>query len=93
MALFGGNKRDFSSIVAPLGKIEADLSSYIGEQDNRVSSLEQEKKSINDEIGIAKTEKAKSEHTVTKIAELLGSDFTDPGEDTPQPDQNDKSDS
>ena len=86
MSLFGGSKRDFSTIVAPLKTIEADLSSYIGEQENRVSSLEEEKKGINDQIGISKTEKAKSEHTVTKIAELLGSNFTDLKQDTTKPD-------
>lgn len=92
MALFS-KKRNFNSIVAPLQNIEADLSAYIGEQQNKVSFLVEEKKVLNSEIKIAEMEKEKSEHTVVKIAELLGGDFTDPGEDTPQPDQNDKSDS
>ena len=74
MALFG-KERTFASIVEPLRTIEADLSSYIGEQDNRKSALEEERKDIDSKIQTAETEKAKSEHTVTKIAELLGSDF------------------
>jgi len=93
---FFEKKRDFNAIVAPLTKIEEDLSSYIGEQNDRVSALEDEKKHINEEIDTANHEKAKSEHTVVKIAELLGSNFEDvvdpADEDVPEtePDEDDK---
>ncbi len=82
MELFGkelfGKERNFEAIVEPLKKIESNLTAYIGEQENKKLGLEDEKKNINDQITLAVTEKAKSEHTVTKIAELLGSDFIPP---------------
>jgi hypothetical protein len=77
MNLIGKKHRTFDSIVAPLTKIEADLSSYVGEQERKVINLEDEKRIIDGSIKVAKTEKAKSAHTITKIAELLGSDFLD----------------
>jgi len=79
MALFGG-KRDYNAIVAPLAKMESDLSAYIGDQGNKVSELETKKKDIDKDINNAEMEIKKSEHTVTKIAELLGSDFDGDGE-------------
>lgn len=80
MALFGSNApRDYNAIVAPLQRIENDLSAYIGDQRNKVSDLETEKKKIDEEIGTANLEMRKSEHTVTKISELLGTDFDGDG--------------
>ena len=79
MALFGGT-RDYNTIVAPLKRIEGELSTYIGDQGNKVSNLESEKKKIDTEISTAELEIKKSQHTVVKIAELLGSDFDGDGE-------------
>jgi len=69
------HRRTFESIVAPLKTIESDLSSYIGEQEDKVLSLNEDRKKIDDDIQEATVEKAKSIHTVNKIAQLLGSDF------------------
>jgi hypothetical protein len=80
MNIIGKKKRTFDSIVAPLTKIEADLSSYVQEQENAVINLQEEKRVIDGNIKTAQTEKAKSAHTITKIAELLGSDFLDENE-------------
>jgi hypothetical protein len=78
MAIFGGT-RDYNSIVAPLKKMENDLSTYIGDQRNTVSELELDKKEIDEKISDSNLEMKKSEHTVTKIAELLGTDFDGDG--------------
>lgn len=76
MALFGTPKpRTYADIVSPLQKIESDLSLYIGDKTNEITNLEDEKKQIDKDIGEANLEVKKSEHTVVKIAELLGSDF------------------
>ena len=94
MALFGASPRDYNSIVAPLKRIEGDLNTYIKDQGTEVSSLEDEKKTIDFRIGVATTEIKKSTHTATKISELLGTDFDGDGvadfvepvtEDTPTP--------
>lgn len=79
MALFGSGPRDYNTIVAPLTKIESDLSEYIGDQRNNVSTLESEKKTIDEQIATSELEMRKSEHTVSKIAELLGTDFDGDG--------------
>jgi len=68
-------QRTFDSIVAPLTKIESELNSYVEEQERAVVDLEEAKRVIDGNINVAKTEKAKSAHTITKIAELLGSNF------------------
>ena len=70
MKLFN-SKRNFDSIIAPLHKVEADLSEYIGEQANRISFLQQEKQNTEMDIRIAKSERTKSEHMVPIIAEIL----------------------
>jgi len=70
-------ERTFETIVAPLSKIETDLAFYIGEQSNKRANLEDEKQEIEKEIVTSRLEKKKSEHTVVKIAELLGSNFTE----------------
>ena len=80
MALFGSAPRDYNAIVAPLQRIESDLSTYIGDQRNKVSTLESEKKTIDEEIATSELEMKKSEHTVSKIAELLGTDFDGDGD-------------
>ena len=78
MALFGTPKqRTFADIVYPLKQIEADLSTYIGDKGNEITNLEEEKKRIDKNIADADFEVKKSEHTVVKISELLGSDFDD----------------
>ena len=69
-------ERNFDNIVAPLTKIEEDLTAYIGEQVDKRSSLEEDKKDIEKQIETSRLEKKKSEHTVTKISELLGTHFT-----------------
>jgi hypothetical protein len=78
MALFGGVK-DYNSIVAPLKKIEGDLQTYIGEQQNLRGNLEKEKIEIDKKISVADLEKKKSEHTARKISELLATDFDGDG--------------
>lgn len=75
MALFKTKDKNYDSIVAPLQQIESDLSTYIGDQRNNISGLEEEKKGINSKISDSTIEIRKSEFTVTKIAELLGSDL------------------
>jgi len=76
MGIFGiGGERNFASIVAPLRTIEADLQSYIQEKVDAKIALEEEKKAIEDQIAVANSEQLKSEHTVTKIADLLGADI------------------
>ena len=79
MALFGGNPRDYNTIVAPLKRIEGDLSTYIGDQRNEVSRLESDKQNIDTQIAHSNLEVKKSEHTVTQIAALLATDFDGDG--------------
>lgn len=69
--------KNYESIVAPLTKIEEDLSLYIGDQRNNISGLEEERREINTKIHDSNDEIKKSEFTVTKIAELLGSELDD----------------
>ena len=83
MTLFKPKDRDYASIVAPLQQIESDLSTYIGDQRNNISSFEEERKEINSRISVSTHEIRKSEFTVTKIAELLGSDL-EVDEETPE---------
>jgi len=74
--LFGTPRpRSYADIVSPLKQIESDLSTYIGDKNNEISGLEQEKKQIDKDITAADLEVKKSEHTVVKISELLISDF------------------
>jgi hypothetical protein len=76
MALFSSPKeKTYADIVSPLKQIESDLSTYIGDKTNQISNLEQEKKQIDKDISAADLEVKKSEHTVVKISELLGTDF------------------
>jgi len=75
MGLFKTEGKNYASIVAPLKQIESDLSTYIGDQQNEISDLETEKTGIETKIGDASNEIRKSEFTVVKIAELLGSDL------------------
>ncbi len=74
---------DYAGIVAPLKEIEINLSTYIGDQRNSIVNLEETKKGITDQINVADIEIKKSEFTVTKISELLGSDLDtdEPAED------------
>jgi len=67
-------EKNYEIIVAPLKKIESDLSTYIGDQRNTISGLEEEKKEINTKMSEAAGEIKKSEFTVSKISELLSSD-------------------
>jgi hypothetical protein len=78
MALFAGPK-SYNSIVAPLKKIEGELSTYIGDQKQAVQNLESDKKEIDGKIAVSNLEVKKSEHTAGKIAELLGIDFDGDG--------------
>lgn len=68
-------QKNYEIIVAPLKKIESDLSVYIGDQRNTISGLEEEKKEINTKMSVAAGEIKKSEFTVSKISELLSSDI------------------
>jgi hypothetical protein len=65
---------DYAGIVAPLKQIETDLSAYIGDQKNNISTLEETKKGINEQITASDVEIKKSEFTVIKISELLSTD-------------------
>jgi len=89
MGIFNlGGERNFASIVAPLRVIEADLNSYIQEKVDNKAALEEEKKVIEAEIEVANSEQLKSEHTVAKIADLLGADIDGNGiadSDEPKP--------
>jgi hypothetical protein len=69
--------RNYDIIVAPLKKIESDLSTYIGDQRNTISGLEEEKKEIDTKMSAASSEIKKSEFTVTKISELLSTDIAE----------------
>jgi len=77
MALFKSPEKNYATIVAPLTKIESDLSTYIGDQRNNISGLETNKKEIEVKIGDANLEIRKSENTVLKISELLSLDLDD----------------
>jgi len=96
MGIFGlGGERNFASIVAPLKTIEADLNSYIQEKIDNKAALEEEKKAIEDQIAVADSEQLKSEHTVAKIADLLGADIdgngvADSEEPMPEPTEPDQ---
>ncbi len=70
-------EKSYEIIVAPLKKIESDLSTYIGDQRNTISGLEEEKKEIDTKMSAAASEIQKSEFTVSKISELLSSDIAD----------------
>ncbi len=72
-----GKEKSYEIIVAPLKKIEIDLSTYIGDQRNTISGLEEEKKEINTKMSVAAGEIKKSEFTVTKISELLSTDIAE----------------
>jgi len=67
--------KDYADIVAPLKQIEIDLSTYIGDQKNNISGLEETKEGINEQISAVDVEIKKSEFTVVKISELLSSDL------------------
>ena len=73
--MLGIGRKDYNSIVAPLKTIESDLSTYIGNQETEVSTLEDQKKNIDTQIGNSKLEIRKSEHTVEQIGALLAVDF------------------
>ncbi len=78
---------DYAGIVAPLKEIEVNLSTYIGDQRNSISNLEETKKGINDQIKVADTEIKKSEFTVSKISELLITDLDADKPETPTDDK------
>jgi len=73
--MFKGTKKDYNSIVAPLAKIEKDLTNHIGNQTVEVANLETEKKDIDVKIANSTLEIKKSQHTADKISQLLGTDF------------------
>ena len=78
MALFGG-PRNYASIVAPLKKMVTDLTSYI-EQNNTANDLDTaEIERRQGLIADRTTENNKSNFTIGKINELLGSDLDDDG--------------
>ncbi len=79
MSIFKATPKNYATIVAPLTKIESDLSTYIGDQRNSISSLESEKYEIETKIGDANLEIRKSENTVSKIADLLSLDLDEDG--------------
>ena len=71
-------KRNFQTIISPLWDVELDLSAYIGEMENRITSLEEEKKDlerkiegIKIEIEKAKEEKERASEAVPKLSEIL----------------------
>ncbi len=79
MGIFKTTPKNYASIVAPLTQIETDLSTYIGDQQNSISTLETDRAIIETKIGEANLEIRKSENTVSKIAELLSLDLTHDG--------------
>lgn len=66
-----GKKESFDTIMAPLQSVETKLTSYISKQTDRISFLNDEKKIIDSGIRTAEFEKAKSEQTIIKIADLF----------------------
>lgn len=78
MALFSGPK-NYASIVAPLKKMVADLTTYISEQEKKIDNLEIEKAEIEANITLANSEITKSNFTTAKINDLLGTDLDDDG--------------
>ena len=78
--MLGFGTKNYNSIVAPLKKIESDLSTYIGNQNTNVQNLEKQKEEIDVKIGDSKLEIRKSEHTVAQISALLAVDFDGDGE-------------
>jgi len=91
MALFGSDPKNYNTIVAPLKRIEGELTTYIGTQKTATEDLEKEKKDIDVKIGVSNLEVRKSEHTVAQISALLATDFDEetpkPAEDLPTPDE------
>lgn len=77
MGMFSSNQKNYASIVAPLKKIETELSTYIGDQQSNINDLEAQKKEIEAKIGDSKIEIKMSEGTVVKISELLSFDLKD----------------
>lgn len=74
MKIFG-EQRSYNTIVAPLQKMEKDLSEYMGEQGNRVANLQNEKDELDKDIANSQLEIKKSRHTSSQIASLLATDF------------------
>jgi hypothetical protein len=74
MAIFGGTK-NYASIVAPLKKMVTDLTSYI-ESYNQANVLDNEEITRRQTlIADRTTENNKSNFTIGKINDLLGSDL------------------
>ena len=74
-----GEKKNYASIVAPLKKIETELSTYVADQNNVITDLEQQKKDIEKRISDSQMEIKKSENTVIKITGLLSLDLDEDG--------------
>ena len=78
-------ERNFQTIISPLWDIELELSAYIGEMENRIAFLEEERKKIEKriddiklEIEKAKREKEKANEAVPKLPAILSdSPFSD----------------
>lgn len=69
--MFGKKEENFNTIMAPLQSIETKLTAYISKQGDNISFLNEEKKKIDSDIRVAEFEKAKSEQTIIKIANLF----------------------
>lgn len=85
-------KKNYKKIVAPLAKIEKQLTDYAQEQTINASNLEDTKKTIEESIEEAKLERKRAEHTALKISGLLGFD-DEFGEDRPEIEQPKEGDS
>jgi len=69
--MFGKKEESFATIMAPLQAVESNLTNYISKQSDKISSLKEEKKKIDADIRVSEFEKAKSEQTIVKIADLF----------------------
>ena len=78
MSIFG-SKKNYASIVAPLKKMADDLSTYISEQNQRITNLEVQRAQIDASIAESNSEIAKSNFTTTKINELIAADLDEDG--------------
>ncbi len=85
--MFG--KTNYATIVGPLKKMAADLSTYIKEQKETIKTLHGEKTEIESQIQSSESEIAKSEFTTGKIGEMVVLDLYEIAEREEEPPDND----
>lgn len=94
MSFLGLGEKNYASIVGPLKKMANDLTAYIAEQREKISTLQIEQAEIGAKITASTNEITKSEFTTGKIGELIATDLDDngiadidevPDEETPEP--------